>query len=191
MSETRSWSLLIGGLSRAADMPGLAHQVVPRAVDIEQSVVALSGVQLTVRGGLADPTAQLGLGAESKQRMTTPRQYSIETSADLTALQVLDALTRAVQHVTPLPSGIVSDWTLIVALDDSAGRRIGSRTVHIPRGGGRGILSPSGMGGIALGGLAGAAVGGPVGAVIGAAIGGAAGEALERQFPSSSGSKAS
>jgi hypothetical protein len=185
MPETKTYSLLLGGLLRASDMPGLERQVVPHASDVEAAAGAVLGESLRIIGGDRDPSTDFGLGGPPHQKWPAPRRYGIEASSDIPTSQLYAGLVAAILDVAPLPSGFMSNCTVRIALEDDAGRRIGDGTYEIPQGGGRRrLLSPSGMGGIALGALAGAALGGPVGVVIGAAIGGAAGEVLERQFPS-------
>ena len=185
MAETKRYSLLLGGLSRAADMPGLEHQVGPRPSEIQVAAQNVLHAPITVTGGARDPSISLGLGTGNDQDWPTPRRYLIEAPAELSPSELYAGLVLAMLDVAPLPSGIVSNWTVRIALENDFGERIGDRTFEIPRGGGRRrFLSPSGMGGIALGALVGAWLGGPVGLVIGAPLGAAGGEALERLFPS-------
>jgi hypothetical protein len=181
----KQWSLLIGGLSRAADMPGLAHQVVPTADEICTAAQRLLGPKVIVTGGEADRSVRLGLSNDTTYEWPHPRRYDVMADPEVAVEQLYDVLVTAVLDVAPLPSGIVSNWTVRLVLEDEYGMRVADRIVEIPQGGGRRrLLSASGMSGIALGGLAGAAVAGPVGAIVGMVVGGAAGEVLEHQFPS-------
>ena len=185
MPETSKYSLLLGGLSSAADAQDPGERVVPESADIEIAIQNVLRAPITVTGGHRDPSVSLGLGGDADQEWTIPRRYAIKAPPEIPTSELYAGLVHALLDVAPLPSGIVSNWTVRIALEDNTGKRVGNGTFEIPRGGGRRrFLSPSGMGGIALGALAGAALGGPVGVIIGAAIGGAAGEALERQFPS-------
>jgi hypothetical protein len=185
MKQAKIYSLLLGGLSRAADFPGLERQVVPSPEDIEVAAQTILRISIKIGGGDRDTSVSLGLGDSADQEWPAPRRYSVEVLDIIPPAELYAGLVQALLDVAPLPSGIISDWTVRIALEDEKGERVADRLWLIPRGGGRRrFLSPSGMGGIALGGLAGAALGGPIGLVVGAALGGAAGEALERQFPS-------
>lgn len=190
MPDTKKFTMLLGGLLRASDMPGLEQQVVPRAVDVEAAARVVLGDSLVVTGGNRDTSTDFGLGGPPHQRWPAPRRYYIESPSTVPEAQLYAGLVAAILDVAPLPSGFLSNCTVRIALDDDDGKRLADGRYDIPHGGGRRrFLSPTGMGGIALGGLAGAALGGPLGVVIGAALGGAAGEALERQFPSSPATK--
>lgn len=182
----RQWSLLIGGLSRAADMPRLAHQVVPSAEEINAAAQRIVGPCVMVTGGDPDPMVRLGLSNDPTHNWPHPRRYVVSADTTFEVPRLYEILVTAVLDVAPLPSGIVTQWTVRIALEDEHGVRVADQPFEIPRGGGRRrLLSSSGMSGIALGGLAGAAFGGPIGAILGMVVGGAAGEALERQFPTS------
>jgi len=181
----RHWSFLIGGLSRAADMPGLAHRVVPSADEMCTAAQRILGPKVVITGGDSDQSVRLGLGGDATQQWPHPRRYEILADPDLTAERLYSVLVTTFLDVAPLPSGIVSNWTVRLVLEDEDGDRVADGNFQIPQGGGRRqLLSAAGMSGIALGGLAGAAFAGPVGAIVGMVVGGAAGEALERQFPS-------
>ena len=185
MGDVKRYSLLLGGLSRAADMPGLERQIVPSPSDVEVAAQAVLHAPITVTGGQRDPSVSLGLGSDPNQSWSAPRRYLIEAPSELSPSELYAGLVLAMLDVAPLPSGIVSNWTVRVALENDSGEWIADRTFEIPRGGGRRrFLSPSGIGGIALGALVGAWLGGPVGLAIGAPLGAAGGEALERLFPS-------
>src|SRR4051794_21419832 len=123
MSEVRKYSLLIGGLLRAADMPGLEHRVVPRPSEIEHATAVILNAPIKVAGGQPDPETRLWFEGSDDQDVTAPRRYSVEIPAGVEEAELFSALVRAVLDVTPLPSGIVSDWSIIIALDDGAGKR--------------------------------------------------------------------
>lgn len=185
MPETSKYSLLLGGLLHAADGHGAGEPVVPVAAEIQEAAQNVLRSPISVTGGMRDPSVSLDLGGDADQDGTTPRRYFVEVPSEVPPAEVYAGLVQALLDVAPLPPGIVSNWTVRIALEDESGQRIASRLWEIPRGGGRRrFLSPSGIGGIALGALVGAWLGGPVGLVIGAPLGAAGGEALERLFPS-------
>ena len=188
----RQWSLLIGGLLRAADMPGLDRQVVPRADEISAAAQVVLGPHVAVTEGHADKSVSLGLDDDPNYKWTSPRRYRITAPAEIPASNLYTGLVAAVLDVAPLPSGIISDWTIRIVLEDEHGMRVADKMYEIQQGGGRRrLLSLAGMSGAIFGGATGAFIGGPVGAVVGLVAGGAVGEVIERQFPSKRSTRAS
>jgi hypothetical protein len=183
MSGTRQWSLLIGGLLRAADMPQLESQVVPRAEEINAAVQVILNPQVIVIGGDPDASVTLGLGGNADYEWPTPRRYLVVAPHDISASQLYEGLVTAVLDVAPLPSGIKSNWTVRIAMDDHAGARVADRTFEIPQGGGRRslLLRRTTLSGALGGGLLGSGFG-PIGAAGGMIIGGAAGYLMERRL---------
>jgi hypothetical protein len=183
MSEVRQWSLLIGGLLRAADMPQLERQVVPRAEEIGAAVQVVLGPLVVVTGGAPDPSVALGLGGDPEYEWPAPRRYRVVAPSDILAQDLYRGLVTAVLDVAPLPPGVMSNWTVRIALDDNAGERVADRTFEIPQGGGRRslLLRRNTLSGALGGGLIGAGFG-PIGAAGGMIIGGAAGYLLERRL---------
>src|SRR5438067_1391810 len=115
MSGTKMYSLLLGGLSRASDMPRLEQRVVPSPSDVEAAARTVLGEPVTVTGGQRDPSIRLGL-VDDDQDWPTARRYVVEVPSDVLPSRLYAGLVHAMLDVAPLPPGITSEWTVRIAL---------------------------------------------------------------------------